>query len=72
MDSTGIFRRFPAEFIGIFGGFIGGKTVEDFKGNLRRFSREIMGVLQRNRGNFKGYCNIAHFFSDVFIIINII
>ena len=30
---TGILGRFPAEFIGIFGGFIGGKTVTDFKEN---------------------------------------
>ena len=42
VDSPGIFRRFPAEFIGIFGGFIGDKTVADFKENPQRFSREIM------------------------------
>ena len=32
----------PAEFTGIFGGFIGDKTVEDFKGNPRIFSRQII------------------------------
>ena len=41
-ESTGIFWRFPAEFIRIFGGFIGDKTVADFKENPQRFSREIM------------------------------
>ena len=41
MDYSGISRRFPAEFIGIFGGCIGDKTVEDFKGNPQRLSREI-------------------------------
>ena len=41
MDYSGILRRFPAEFIGIFGGCIGDKTVEDFKGNPQRLSREI-------------------------------
>ena len=39
VDSSGISRIFPAEFIGIFGGFIGDKRVEDFKGNPLRFSR---------------------------------
>ena len=42
VDSPGIFRRFPAEFIGIFGGFIEDKTVADFKENPQRFSKEIM------------------------------
>ena len=42
VDSPGIFRRFPAEFIRIFGGFIGDKTVADFKENPQRFSREIV------------------------------
>ena len=49
VDSLGISRRFPAEFIRIFGGFIGDKSVADFQGNPRRFSREIMGNLQRNQ-----------------------
>ena len=39
VDSLGISRRFPAEFIRIFGGFIGDKSVADFQGNPRRFSR---------------------------------
>ena len=30
MDSSGISRRFPAEFIGIFGGFIGEKNSGGF------------------------------------------
>ena len=30
VDSLGISRRFPAEFIRIFGGFIGDKSVADF------------------------------------------
>ena len=42
VGSPGIFRRCPAEFIGIFGGFIGDKTVADLKENPQRFSREIM------------------------------
>ena len=42
VDSPGIFRGIPAEFIGIFGGFIGDKTVADFKENPRIFSREIL------------------------------
>ena len=46
----GFFRDFPTEFIGSFGGFIGDKTVEDFKGNPRRFLREIVGNLRRNQG----------------------
>ena len=57
--SSGIFRRFPAEFIGISGGFIWDKTAEDFKGNLWRLSREI-------RGKFKRYDNISHFSSMFF------
>ena len=40
MDSSGIFQGFSAEFIGIFGGSIRDKTVEDCKGNPRRCSRE--------------------------------
>ena len=50
VDFPGIFQRFPAEFIGIFGGFIGDKTVADFKENPQRFSREIMLNPQRNQG----------------------
>ena len=49
-DSSGISWRFPAEFIGIFGEFIGDETVEDFEGNPWRFSRKIMRNLQRNQG----------------------
>ena len=45
VDSLGISRRIPAEFIRIFGGFIGDKSVGDFQGNPRRLSREIMGNL---------------------------
>ena len=49
-----------AKFIGIFGGFIGDEPVDDFKGNPRRFSREIY---RKIRGKFKGYwyCNLSHF-----------
>ena len=50
VDSPGIFQRFPAEFKGIFGGFIGDKIVADFKENPQRFSREIMYNLQRIQG----------------------
>ena len=50
VDSLGISRRFPAEFIRIFGGFIGDKSVADFQGNPQRFSWEIMGNLQRSQG----------------------
>ena len=50
VDSLGISWRFPAEFVRIFVGFIGDKSVADFKGNPRRFSREIKGNLQRNQG----------------------
>ena len=46
VDSSGISLKFPTEFIWIFGGFIGDKTVHDFKGNPRRFSGEISGNLQ--------------------------
>ena len=46
VDSSGISLKFPAEFIWIFGGFIGDKTVDDFKGNPRRFSGELSGNLQ--------------------------
>lgn len=45
-----ISRRFPAEFIGISGGFIGEKKAEHFKWNRRGFSGEIIGNLQRNQG----------------------
>ena len=55
------FPGFPAEFIRIFGGFIGDKSVADFQGNPQRFSRGIMG-------KFKGYCSISHF--SLFYIIN--
>ena len=50
VDSIGISQKFPAELIVIFGGFIGDKTMDDFRGNPWRFSREIMGNLQRNQG----------------------
>ena len=42
VDSPVIFRRCPAAFIGILSGFIGDKTVADFKENPQKFSREII------------------------------
>ena len=50
VDSLGISLRFPAEFMRIFGGFIGDKSAKDFQGNSWRFSGEIMGNLQRDQG----------------------
>ena len=41
-DSSQILPRFPEEFVGISYGFIGDKTVADFKGNPQRFSGEFM------------------------------
>ena len=41
VDYSGVLRRFPAEFIGFFGGCIGDKIVDDFKGSPQRLSREI-------------------------------
>ena len=51
MDSSGIYRRFPPEFIGNFGGFMGDKTVVNFKGNPRSSqekSHEIYRGIGRN------------------------
>ena len=41
-DSSQILPRFPEEFVGISYGFIGDKTVANFKGNPLRFSGEFM------------------------------
>ena len=71
MDFSWIFRRFPAEFIGIFSRFIGDKTVEDFQGNPWRFSREIMENLLRNQGEVRGMLQYLSFFSYVSININV-
>ena len=66
MYSSGIYRRFPPEFIGNFGGFMGDKTVVNFKGNPREFSRKITRNLQRNWEKFKGY---SHFLCFLLLIL---
>ena len=66
MDSSGIYRRFPPEFIGNFGGFMGDKTVVNFKGNPRSSQKKITRNLQRNREKFKGY---PHFLCFLLLIL---
>ena len=52
-DSAGIFRRFPAEFLGIFGGFIGDKTVEDFRGILGESQEKSWEIYREIGGNLR-------------------
>ena len=66
VDSSDVSRRFPAEFIRIFSGFIGDKSVVDFQGNPHRYSREIMGNLQRNQGEILGILYYLSFFSVLY------
>ena len=67
-DSAGIFRRFPAEFLGIFGGFIGDKTVEDFRGILAEFQEKSWEIYREIGGNL----GILQYLSFVFFLLILI
>ena len=58
VDSSRIYPRFPTELLSIFCGFVGDKT----GGCFYIESLEILKrKLQKNQGEFKGYCNKSHF-----------
>ena len=61
MDSSGIYRRFPAEFIGNFGGFMGDKTVVNSKGNPRSSQEKSQEIYKGIGEKFKGYSHLLSF-----------
>ena len=66
VDSSRISRIFPAEFIEIFGGFIGDKRVEDFRGNPLRIFKINHGKSNEKSGGNEEILQYLSFFSDVF------
>ena len=67
VDSLWISPRFPAEFIRIFGRFIRDKSLADFQGNPRRFSRDSLEIYSEIRGNLRDIAVILIFLCFILI-----